>query len=474
MRGARKRLLKYLLCLCLALVWAVLTLGPLARKWPPVARWFGWGPEADVRTTPDGTAEGSRRVAIYFGDRRVGDLDQQWRREGDRLETRTPARVNLNAMAGVRAGRGDFTRPHGLSEDPVVVHIVGNVVCRRGLLQRLRFQASLSHNVAPFLVADANPVLDKIVMRIRASLYPFVLLLVNAAFFTMVASLVAEWCYDRAFLEAQNTRSKKKRHGRRLLVGLIDLFLPAVSRFKRELILKDLRTFLRSPAQWRQVLIFVGILAIYFMNVGSIHTLGTGVISRDDCSFLNFVAVAMTLCTLTIRFAFPMISLEGQNLWVLGLVPVERYEILEAKFLSILVANLVCGATLMALSDLILRASPLILFLHLIAMVVLSFGLTALSVGLGAIFPSFKEINPAKIASGVGGTINLTLCLAFAAGVVILLVLPFHTGGHTAQEWGRTLWDNRLPLAFSAIIGTAILSWGVVCAGARALENVER
>ena len=336
--------------------------------------------------------------------------------------------------------------------------------------------ARLNLTQNPFLPSAwaADCVLNATEGASRACLYPLTLLLVNAAFFTMLAYLVAEWWYARAFLEAQDTRSKRKRHGRRLLVSLIDLFLPAVSRFKRELVLKDLRTFLRSPAQWCQVLIFVGVLAIYFMNVGGIHALGTGVISRNDCSFLNFIAVAMTLCTLTIRFAFPMISLEGQNFWVLGLVPVERYEILEAKFLSILVANLVCGATLTALSDLILRASPIILFLHLVAMVVLSFGLTALSVGLGAIFPSFKEINPAKIASGVGGTINLTLCLGFAASVVILLVLPFHMAEHTTLGWARGLWEHRMTLAFSAVLGTAVLCWGLIYAGARAIESVEQ
>ena len=167
MRGVRGRAVKYFACLCLAVFWAALTFEPLIRKWASLPRWFGSTPGADVDATPDGAAEGSRRVAIYFGDRRVGSLGQRWRREGDRLVTETWARVDLNAVGGGVAQADDPAAP-GSCEDPVVVRIEGRVVCRRGALERLRFEASLSKNTEPFLVADANPVSDKIVMRIRA------------------------------------------------------------------------------------------------------------------------------------------------------------------------------------------------------------------------------------------------------------------------------------------------------------------
>jgi ABC-2 type transport system permease protein len=50
----------------------------------------------------------------------------------------------------------------------------------------------------------------------------------------------------------------------------------------------------------------------------------------------------------------------------------------------------------------------------------LSLGLTSLAVGLGAMFPEMKEDNPARIANGLGGTLNIVLSL-FYLGVVLLM-----------------------------------------------------
>ena len=88
------------------------------------------------------------------------------------------------------------------------------------------------------------------------------------------------------------------------------------------LILKDLRTFRRDPAQWSQFLIFFGLLAFYFLNI---PRLGYGVQSpswRNLVSFLNISVTALILSTFTSRFIFPLLSLEGRNFWVLGLLPV--------------------------------------------------------------------------------------------------------------------------------------------------------
>ncbi len=94
-------------------------------------------------------------------------------------------------------------------------------------------------------------------------------------------------------------------------------FLPRPIRL---LILKDLRTFRRDPAQWSQFLIFFGLLAFYFLNI---PRLGYGVQSpswRNLVSFLNLSVTALILSTFTSRFIFPLLSLEGRNFWVLGLL----------------------------------------------------------------------------------------------------------------------------------------------------------
>ena len=123
----------------------------------------------------------------------------------------------------------------------------------------------------------------------------------------------------------------------------------------RLLILKDLRTFLRDPAQWSQFLIFFGLLAFYFLNI---PRLGYGVQSpywRNLVSFLNLSVTALILSTFTSRFIFPLLSLEGRNFWVLGLLPLRREQILWGKFAFSAGISLVATEFLVILSDLMLR-----------------------------------------------------------------------------------------------------------------------
>jgi len=49
--------------------------------------------------------------------------------------------------------------------------------------------------------------------------------------------------------------------------------------------------------------------------------------------------------------------------------------------------------------------------------------LTGLAVGLGALYPNFKEDNPSKIVSGFGGTFCLVLSFFYILGSVVLLAL---------------------------------------------------
>ena len=86
----------------------------------------------------------------------------------------------------------------------------------------------------------------------------------------------------------------------------------------RLLILKDLRTFRRDPAQWSQFLIFFGLLAFYFVNIRRLSYDVQKPYWRNLISFLNLSVTALILSTFTSRFIFPLLSLEGRNFWVLG------------------------------------------------------------------------------------------------------------------------------------------------------------
>ena len=81
---------------------------------------------------------------------------------------------------------------------------------------------------------------------------------------------------------------------------------------------------------------------------------------------------------------------------------------------------------LVVLSDLMLGMPWPAVVVHALTMLVLSAGLSGLSVGIGAWLPNFRETDPSKIAVGFGGTLNLVVGLVFLMTTILLMVGPWH------------------------------------------------
>ena len=248
----------------------------------------------------------------------------------------------------------------------------------------------------------------------------------HAALAYLIAAVVARDLYRLGYSRVQGGRSSRRRIGFYWLDSVfhrVFFFLPNPIRL---LILKDLRTFRRDPAQWSQFLIFFGLLAFYFINIRRLSYDVQKPYWRNMISFLNLSVTALILSTFTSRFIFPLLSLEGRNFWVLGLFPLRRASILWGKFAFSAGISLVATELLVILSDLMLRMGPLMILLHMGMVAILCLGLSGISVGLGARMPNLKEDDPSKIAAGFGGTLNLLVSLVFICAIVLALAVPCH------------------------------------------------
>jgi ABC-2 type transport system permease protein len=242
----------------------------------------------------------------------------------------------------------------------------------------------------------------------------------------LVAAVVARDLYRAGYSRVHEQRSSRRKAGLYAIDALFHRAFFFLPRPIRLLILKDLRTFRRDPAQWSQFLIFFGLLAFYFVNIRRLSYDLQSPYWRNLVSFLNLGVTALILSTFTSRFIFPLLSLEGRNFWVLGLLPLRREAILWGKFVFASGISLVATEFLVVLSDLMLRMSPAMIGLHVGMIAVLCLGLSGISVGLGARLPNLKESDPSKIAAGFGGTLNLLVSLVFIFSIVIAMALPCH------------------------------------------------
>jgi len=205
---------------------------------------------------------------------------------------------------------------------------------------------------------------------------------------------------------------------------LVSRSLAWTDRRTRLFVLKDLRTFRRDPAQLAQVLILGGILFVYFINIRWLPHGQYAVYERTLIGLLNVAVIGLMLATYTSRFVFPLMSLEGRNFWILGLLPISRERLLLSKFAYAASVTVTTSVGLALLSEVMLRLPWPVIAIHLLAMLVLSLGLSAISVGLGTYLVNLKETNPSKIATGFGGTINLLVSLIYAILAILLAGVP--------------------------------------------------
>jgi len=223
---------------------------------------------------------------------------------------------------------------------------------------------------------------------------------------------------------AQAAQDAWFRHPDKMAKPSLSARIWGLSRSEYAAILKDIRTFLREPTQWGQSLLIFGLLLMYTSNL---RRLGYDLQSPFwiiVISHLNLLVCCLALSTLTTRFIFPQFSMEGQRMWILGLSPLslERVLSLKLRLSAGVMGLLTTGLVFVSSLSLSLPWQRTVFFCA--AVLMLSYGLNALALSLGALLPNFREPNPARIISGFGGTLCLISSFLYILFSSAALALP--------------------------------------------------
>ena len=273
---------------------------------------------------------------------------------------------------------------------------------------------------SPFLPSywAARGVLAAATRDYRECIFQFLLLSSNALLLFWLATEYAHRMYYMGWSAiAGQDRQRIRRMGRGIL-GRLEWLLSGLRNPERTLSIKDIRLFWRDPTQWSQFIIFFGIMAIYIANLRNMSRQYEQEFWRSWIACLNIGACSLILSTLTSRFVFPLISLEGRRFWILGLAPITMRQLVMQKFAMSVITTSVFTVGLVVLSGRMLRLEPIYFWLSVYSIVITNFGLAGLAVGLGSLYPNFQEDNPSRIVSGMGGTLNFLLSVGYIAWIV--------------------------------------------------------
>lgn len=218
------------------------------------------------------------------------------------------------------------------------------------------------------------------------------------------------------------------------------------SPFTESIFKREFFNFIREPSQVFHSLVLLGLIIIFLSSVTSLVKLSGMNFFMQTVIYLSVMIFNIFLIsTLSLRFVYPLISLEGQVFWKIKSAPIDITHLTKKKivpyfavisFVGLLlnfVVNLEFGAELMAVFSVVTLASAvLIIFLNY---------------SMGGLFAVYNEKNPVRIASSQGASLCFLLNLFYMIFLTLVLFGPLHNY-FTSQRFGN--YGNTDPLMLPA------------------------
>jgi ABC-2 type transport system permease protein len=261
---------------------------------------------------------------------------------------------------------------------------------------------------------------------VRAFPYLFMLLITLAALVLLAWQMARRLYYDSWVSAADALAARGERRQRRSL-RFLELGGPAILRGPADVFARrDLWMFLREPSQWLHLGMMVVLLAMFVMSVSSLEMKTSQALLQAVTFIVVFLFNGFLVASITLRFVFPAVSMEGDAFWAVRSAPVSLTKLYWGKLLAAL-AGVVFVAELLALLSIgLIRDSAPLLALSSVSAASVALALTSLNLGAGAAFAVYREKNPIRIASTQGASLTFLLSMMYLAFVVAVLVLPLH------------------------------------------------
>ena len=276
--------------------------------------------------------------------------------------------------------------------------------------------------------------------------------LLSTAFFgACVSDFFARHLYRPSFEAAMVLSSRKTLKKRSIVNSWLWRFFRTFPKDVRALLVKDSKLFVRDPNQWSMFAVLLVLLAVYLANLRFIPSKIESLLWQTVISFVNFAFSGYILATLSVRFVYPAISMEGKSFWSIMSSPLSVKKLFWEKFILAFVVFFILAEVVAVISNGILSQSGQMVILTAVGIFLMSISLVSLNVGLGILFPNFEELNPMRIASSGGGMISALLSLFYVGVTVMIIAVP--TYRYTSHlTFGDSFSNIEILIAISALL----------------------
>ena len=305
------------------------------------------------------------------------------------------------------------------------------------------------------------------------------LLHAGALWTTALASVVAVRAASERWYFSGYSRSQEAPKARFTRFRTLDVVASALplSNIRRQLLIKDLKIFLRDVSQWSQLLLLLALVLLYLYNFRVLDLSRIPYMSgflKNIYAFINLGMAGFVMATVAVRFAFPAVSAEGASFWIIRTSPITLHDFLWSKFWTSLVPVLLLTEVLTIAANEFLGVDPFLKMITALAIGFMSFALVGLAIGLGARYPRFGA-DPSQVAGSYGGVAFMTQAVLFV--IVMIVVLGWPSSVYLLQQArGRPLSGSQQSLMALCFLGASGLSVAIWLAsmrsGVRSLERM--
>ena len=242
------------------------------------------------------------------------------------------------------------------------------------------------------------------------------------AFTVVLAAAARRWHF------AGYSRSQESPKARVTLLRIVDAMARAlpVSTVRRQLLVKDVKVFLRDVSQWLQLLPLCALVLLYLYNFRVLDLERIPYMSgvmKNVYALVNLGMAGFVVATVAVRFVFPAVSAEGAAFWLVRTSPVPMRDFLWSKFGTGVVPMVLFTEMLTIAANELMTVDPFLKVVAAIAVGFMTVAMVGLAVGLGARYPRFGA-DPNQVAGSYGGVAFMILSVLYIIVMIVLVGWP--------------------------------------------------
>jgi len=292
----------------------------------------------------------------------------------------------------------------------------------------------------------------------RAIPFVYANLITSIFVFGITLFLARIWYYETWLTSLKvNAELKNKGNQNKQFFGFHKESL--LNGFDESIVKREFLLFFREPSHWLHLLVMMFLITIFISSISGIDIIILKAYN-EYLKTLIYLIVSLfnvfLVASLSLRFVFPLISLEGEALWKIRSAPINFNDLLLKRLIIYFVLIFFIGQLISFFSN--FQFPVMLSIIAQINAALTTVTLISLNFGMGGIFANYKEKNAIRLASSQGASITFLFTLLYLVMIIVILFIPVSNYFYAIEHGINISVWNLLSTSFVLLVFAIIIS----------------